>query len=615
MSRILLSISLLVLSTTAFAPGGVGNGGDPRILRFKHARIEAAGMVGKVAIYPELIQDVKETPRYDYIKVTRFLTATDIHDTSVHPRTILSLIAGDILASPHVYDMGEGPYCAWTNRTIDGRDPQEITLYLKTCERYLTGGGRIYAVETLIHETVHHFLRDMTKEERDAYGIEFHGTTEKEIYDENEDFCDKAARAVTAAFEKAVEMGVPHWKDISVEHQGLEERGFHTAVWTGETDYPATANRMIVWGGCKEDESTIYGCGGKAYFKSGGMYSPERDGWTRTDERSAPEARANHSAVWTGTSDERRINNKMVVWGGCTDGDGCERYLNTGGIFDPASNSWMPTPVTSRTPVARAQHTAVWTGKKLIVWGGENGINTPQVQGRVLNDGGMFDPASPEGIDPWEPIGGIIEPRSFHTAVWTGSVMIVWGGCSRNVPFMYCSNYFDDGAVFNPQTKEWSKIEAEGTPPSPRMLHTAVWIPGRQMMVVWGGQRSERFLGDGAILDLSQRPWKWRHVMSMGPQPRSRHTSVWTGDEMVVFGGQAKPTEDPDSYSTSVAAYKPPVGPDGAGSWRTLLDGNLSIDVKNHTAVWAENQMIIWGGQSSNRGFENVGVAFFPGQN
>ena len=54
----------------------------------------------------------------------------------------------------------------------------------------------------------------------------------------------------------------------------------------------------------------------------------------------------------------------MIVWGG-EDGSG---YFNDGGRYNPAANSWTALPTTG-APAAR-EHTAVWTGSEMIVWGG-----------------------------------------------------------------------------------------------------------------------------------------------------------------------------------------------------------------------------------------------------
>ena len=64
-----------------------------------------------------------------------------------------------------------------------------------------------------------------------------------------------------------------------------------------------------------------------------------------------------HTAVWTGS--------EMIVWGGYDGGN----VLNTGGRYNPSTDSWTATSTTN-APAARTDHTAVWTGSEMIVWGG-----------------------------------------------------------------------------------------------------------------------------------------------------------------------------------------------------------------------------------------------------
>ena len=119
-----------------------------------------------------------------------------------------------------------------------------------------------------------------------------------------------------------------------------------------------------------------------------------------------PLARAIHTAVWTGS--------EMIVWGGY---DGSS-YWNTGGRYNPRTDSWTATSTTD-APAGRSIHTAVWSGSEMIVWGGIDGNDN-------LRTGGRYDP----GTDSWIATTTINAPsaRSYHTAVWTGSEMIVWGG-------------------------------------------------------------------------------------------------------------------------------------------------------------------------------------------
>jgi len=62
----------------------------------------------------------------------------------------------------------------------------------------------------------------------------------------------------------------------------------------------------------------------------------------------------------------------MMVWGGF---NGTSR-LNTGGLYDPSTGLWSATSSTN-VPSARSLHTAIWTGGRVIVWGGRYLVDGP----------------------------------------------------------------------------------------------------------------------------------------------------------------------------------------------------------------------------------------------
>jgi hypothetical protein len=57
----------------------------------------------------------------------------------------------------------------------------------------------------------------------------------------------------------------------------------------------------------------------------------------------------------------------MIVWGGYFY-DVDDHYLNTGGRYNPGTDSWLPTSTTN-APGGCELHTAVWTGGEMIIWG------------------------------------------------------------------------------------------------------------------------------------------------------------------------------------------------------------------------------------------------------
>ncbi len=72
--------------------------------------------------------------------------------------------------------------------------------------------------------------------------------------------------------------------------------------------------------------------------------------WTATS--GPPDGRVGHTAVWTGS--------EMIVWGGFEPGFFLATPFNTGGRYDPSTDNWTTTSLTS-APAARYDHTAVWT--------------------------------------------------------------------------------------------------------------------------------------------------------------------------------------------------------------------------------------------------------------
>src|SRR5207253_2706905 len=186
-------------------------------------------------------------------------------------------------------------------------------------------------------------------------------------------------------------------------------------------------------------------------------YNPSTDSWTATSTSSAPSARDQHTAVWTGT--------EMIVWGG-------GNYLNTGGRYIPGSDSWSATSTTN-APSGRSRHTAIWTGSEMIVWGGLANISPYD-----LNTGGRYNPST----DSWISTNTANAPagREFHTAVWTGNEMIVWGGYSYDG----VDHYWNTGGRYNPGTDGWVATSTTNAPVG-RESQQAVWTGNE--MIVWGG--------------------------------------------------------------------------------------------------------------------------------
>jgi len=322
----------------------------------------------------------------------------------------------------------------------------------------------------------------------------------------------------------------------------------HTAVWTG--------TEMIVWGG---ENST-------AFLGDGGRYNPTTNAWTAMSATGAPSGRRSHTAVWTGT--------EMIVWGGY----GATGWVNTGARYNPSTNAWTAMSTTS-APGARSRHAAVWTGSRMLVWGGWTAGG-----GGDSGDGASYDPAT----NTWTALTGTNAPsdRRWHTGIAAGARMIVWGGETGG------GAAIGDGKRYDFASGVWTNISTTADPAG-RARHSSVWTG--TYLLVWGGDDGDgagvfgTARADGGRYDPAADTWAGTAGAAL--VARARHTAVWSGTRMLVWGGGA-------STGTAFgdgAAYDPT----GTGSWVTLSAVGAPSARQGHTAVWTGAEMIVWGGSSA----------------
>lgn len=240
------------------------------------------------------------------------------------------------------------------------------------------------------------------------------------------------------------------WRPVSIVGAPSARTG-HAAVWTG--------TEMIVWGGADD--------------LSGGRYDPATDTWRPTSLTGAPLITSLQATVWTGT--------RMAVWGGIYNpapppgggGDGAgvvytgDRSLNTGALYDPATDTWTATS-TAGAAGPRVGHVLVWSGSELLVWGGRpyGGL------GGSYDTGGRYDVASAT----WLPtaVAGAPAGRANAISAWTVSKLLLWSGEGRN-----------DGALFDPATDSWAPVSGVGGNSAAQNGAASVWT-GTEL-IVWGG--------------------------------------------------------------------------------------------------------------------------------
>ncbi len=213
------------------------------------------------------------------------------------------------------------------------------------------------------------------------------------------------------------------------------------------------------------------------------------DSWSPISIVDAPTARAAHSAVFT------RIEgtDQMIVWGG--QDSPMTPFANTGARWKRSTNVWAATTTTNASltgaPDGRFGHSFIWTGDRLIVWGGAVGF------GGDVNTGAIYDPVA----DSWSSTTTVGAPsaRDGQASIWTGSQMLIWGGISLG-------NYVNDGAFYDPRTDAWTPISTTNAP-SPRLFFAAGWDSTN--LFIWGGVDSRfRPLANGKLYNTVTGLWR-----------------------------------------------------------------------------------------------------------
>jgi hypothetical protein len=282
----------------------------------------------------------------------------------------------------------------------------------------------------------------------------------------------------------------------------------------------------------------------------------------------------------------------MVVFGG---------YLLAGAANDvwrltlDRDASWNQVVPTSLPPLERFGHSAIYdpVGDQMIIFGGEDNNQT------VLSDAWALSLSDPPT---WRLLGpaGPIPALTFHTAIYDPprNRMLVFGG---------------QDASHNPSSDVWSlslspplrweRLPNKGSLPVPRYLHSAIYDPVRDRMLVYGGDAP---LGDVWAMAIADTV-SWTRIDPSGTPPPARfgHSAIYdpVRDRMVVFGGNDGNQPLGDAWQLSLGgspmwAPLPPSGdaPSARGYHAAVLDttyhrmaifGGFPFSTNSTDATWA----------------------------
>jgi hypothetical protein len=220
-----------------------------------------------------------------------------------------------------------------------------------------------------------------------------------------------------------------------------------------------------------------------------------------------------------------------------------------GYYYQSSTDQWQALPDLLRSgatsPDPRLFPTVVWDGSELLVYGGFESETRPQ------DDGGAYRPAT----DTWRTLGGswwdnvrgsylALLGLGGHSAIRTGAEMLIWGGLYDNIGEDALTNR---GWTYNPVNDSWDitgpaptvddnyRLLPDSSAPSPRRDHDAIWT-GTEM-IVWGGLDDlGNPLADGGRYDPATDTWQ--SLATLGaPAPAAITEAHWTGTEMLTWNG------------------------------------------------------------------------------
>jgi len=347
-------------------------------------------------------------------------------------------------------------------------------------------------------------------------------------------------------------------------------RAGHTAIWTGR--------EMVIWGGAGDFEADP--------FTDGAAFDPAARTWRKLP--AAPlSPRFDAEAFWTGR--------EMIVFGG-TAVDGV--ILSDGAAWDPAANRWR---ALAASPLGPRDGAVVdWAGDRLVVWGGSTVLpdDAPDdAETEMKNDGAAYVPAT----NAWVPVPAApIVPRSGADSVWTGSRFIVSGGYHEGD-----DDDRTDGAAFDPISGAWSPIAVRPTPGS--------CGGGSACDGIWTGKVA-LFHVSGVAYDPAADRWSTIASAPIPDGPAPGEPAVWTGRRLLSWGISGDDSDDASDGASEGSEGPPPIHggmyDPVADRWQTFAAGPLSSRVL-HTAVWTGQEMLLWGGTNGEAGLGD-GAAYRP---
>ena len=261
------------------------------------------------------------------------------------------------------------------------------------------------------------------------------------------------------------------WREIPESPLGA--RSGSVVAWAGD--------RLVLWSGntVLADDAPDDADAAAEVKNDGAAYVPATDTWVPVGAAPIP-PRSGAQWAWTGQrlvisggegADDDRTDGAALdpvsgAWapiaarpesGSCGGSTACVGFWTGKTVlfpaaslaYDPATDRWsaMAAPPGSKAPAPGEP--AVWTGQRLVAWGmpgdddDESGAAADTAgDGPTPPVAAVYDPVA----NRWQPVAaGPLGSRAYHTAVWTGGAMLLWGGMADD------ESPLGDGAAYRPE--------------------------------------------------------------------------------------------------------------------------------------------------------------------
>jgi N-acetylneuraminic acid mutarotase len=314
------------------------------------------------------------------------------------------------------------------------------------------------------------------------------------------------------------------------------------------------------------------------------LYDPPTDTWSSA---SGP-----LTIRWNATVTLLR-DGRVLFAGGLTGDRGLlDAALNSGELYDPTSNTWMPV---ASMRQGRQLHTAtrLKNGKVLLVGGTDSGQAVARAE--------VYDPSS-NGVSS----AGSTTPRYRHTATLLadGRVLITGG---QNVPIDQAIHgplpyqkatapSLRSAEIYDPDRNTWSPAAPMSMA---RSEHAATALSDGRVVVVGGASGTD---SSAEIYDPATNRWTSAHRLMLGRYPLTALTLL--DGRVFVMGGP----EENDKNTASVEVYDP-----RTDAWSP--GGAATKGWSGFTATLLTNGKVLVAGGREPRGFSVVATCqlYTPG--